>query len=258
MGAKETNILNIVMDTGVFMMTSGAETYRVEETILRMLSVNYPEKLGVFVTPTVIQISLNLDNGESYSAVRSIKSRSRNLEKVSLLNDLSRKYVSGQITIDDVEKELENIKNKITYSWFTRILAICFTCILFTLLPGCSISDLLSSLIVGIFLGIFLVRGKKYINGIFLSNFLGGLLIGVLVPILHIIGIGDNTNTIISGTLMPMVPGVAFTNAIREILEGDYMSGLSRGVEAIIIALSMALGAGVGLKIIETIYGGIL
>ncbi len=64
-------------------------------------------------------------------------------------------------------------------------------------------------------------------------------------------------NVIIIGSIMPLVPGVAFTNAIRDTIEGNLVSGVSRAVEALIVAASIATGVGVILKLYYTIHGGV-
>lgn len=60
---------------------------------------------------------------------------------------------------------------------------------------------------------------------------------------------------IIIGTLMLFVPGVALTNSIRDFLSGDMLSGVSRLVEALLTAVSLAAGAGVVLKLWDLMGG---
>ena len=57
---------------------------------------------------------------------------------------------------------------------------------------------------------------------------------------------------------MIFVPGVAITNSIRDFLSGDMLSGVARAVEAFIIAISLAAGAGMILKLWNTLGGAIL
>ena len=54
---------------------------------------------------------------------------------------------------------------------------------------------------------------------------------------------------VIVAALMPLVPGVAITNAIRDTLQGDYLSGCARILEAFLKAASVAVGAGLGMAI---------
>ena len=54
---------------------------------------------------------------------------------------------------------------------------------------------------------------------------------------------------------MLFVPGVALTNSIRDFLSGDMLSGVSRLVEALLTAVSLAAGAGVVLKLWDLMGG---
>lgn len=67
---------------------------------------------------------------------------------------------------------------------------------------------------------------------------------------------GMDGNAVITGAIMPLVPGVTFTTAIRDILNGDYSSGTSRMMEALVVALSVAVGIGTAMTIFGNMMGG--
>jgi uncharacterized membrane protein YjjP (DUF1212 family) len=48
---------------------------------------------------------------------------------------------------------------------------------------------------------------------------------------------------------MTLVPGVAITNAVLDTINGDYLSGTARILEAFVIAAAIAIGIGLGLKL---------
>ena len=50
------------------------------------------------------------------------------------------------------------------------------------------------------------------------------------------------------GCIMPLVPGVALTSAMRDLFEGQLITGLIRMVEAILI--SFVIGIGIALIMI--------
>ena len=64
-----------------------------------------------------------------------------------------------------------------------------------------------------------------------------------------------NMDTVIISAIMPLVPGVAITNAIRDTLQGDYLSGGARVLEAFLKAASIALGVGIGMAIFGAVAG---
>ena len=59
----------------------------------------------------------------------------------------------------------------------------------------------------------------------------------------------------IIGGIILMVPGVAFTNAIRDMVDSDYISGSVRMLDAIISFFCIAIGVGVVLALYGNIAG---
>jgi uncharacterized membrane protein YjjP (DUF1212 family) len=71
-------------------------------------------------------------------------------------------------------------------------------------------------------------------------------------------GLGSNISHMISGSIMPLVPGLAFANGIRDIANGDYISGAVRLLDAVLIFISVAIGVGVMFTIYHAITGGVM
>ncbi|WP_297131307.1 threonine/serine ThrE exporter family protein, partial [Terrisporobacter sp.] len=109
------SVLRLALFIGELMLVNGAETYRVDDTILRICKSRGFNHINVFTSPTVIIISDSRFDG--YSFMVSIKSRSINLDKISLLNELSRKFVGNRdISVEDTMKEAKSIVNTNSYS----------------------------------------------------------------------------------------------------------------------------------------------
>ena len=66
------------------------------------------------------------------------------------------------------------------------------------------------------------------------------------------LGLGQSQDLIIIGCVMPLVPGVQITNALRDLLAGHYLSGVSRGTEALMtsgmIVLALLLSFNFSIK----------
>ena len=56
-----------------------------------------------------------------------------------------------------------------------------------------------------------------------------------------ILPLGQHLDPIIIGSIMPLVPGVAITNAIRDTIQGDLVAGNSRATEAFLIIFLLLL-----------------
>ena len=70
------------------------------------------------------------------------------------------------------------------------------------------------------------------------------------------LGLGDQLNHMIIGSIIPLIPGVPFTNGIRDIADGDYISGAVRLLDAILVFLCIAIGVGVMFTIYRRFAGG--
>ena len=74
----------------------------------------------------------------------------------------------------------------------------------------------------------------------------------------HKLYIGSHLENVISGAIMPMVPGVAFANGIRDIADGDYISGAVRLLDAILRFICIAIGVGAAFTVYHGWVGGVM
>jgi len=88
------------------------------------------------------------------------------------------------------------------------------------------------------------------------NNIAGGILVTLLCGGSYLCGLGDHMNFMIIGSIMPLIPGVAFTNSIRDIADGDYISGAVRMLDALLVFFCIAIGVGMGIALLGAITGG--
>ena len=62
----------------------------------------------------------------------------------------------------------------------------------------------------------------------------------------------------IIGSIMPLVPGLAFVNAIRDIADSDFLSGTVRMIDALLVFVYIAVGVGVTLSAYNNMGGGLM
>lgn len=254
---KERACIRVALLAGEIMLRNGAETYRVEDTINRILKAQNLEVVESFVTPTGIFITVDDPSIEMMTMVKRVQNRTTHLEKVALVNDLSRRFVAGQLSSSQALEELEIIQSKSSYQPHIKILSIGLAAAFFTIVFGGEWQDFLASGLIGSLWAWcqFHLEKKKVSN--FFIDLVGGSFIGLFAIILtELIPLGQNLDPIIIGSIMPLVPGVAITNAIRDTIQGDLVAGNSRASEALLIAVSIAAGVGVVLKIYLLLIGG--
>lgn len=254
----DTNkILDLAAEAGKIMLENGAETYRVEETMIRISKSFGIISVDAYATPTAILLSGKNNKNINTSIIKRIVSRTFNIDKISNINTLSRNIEKKQLTIEDLEIQLNSIKNMPSYSDKITLLSACFIGSFFTILFGGNFKDFWSAFIIaGIikFSTNFLSRFKV---DYFFTNIVGGMEAAFFAIIFYKCGLATNYDKVIIGDIMLLVPGLAITNAIRDAMNGDLISGISRAIEALFIAVGIAVGTGIILKIWFTFLGGI-
>ena len=236
-------IINVSTLAGKIMLENGAETYRVEETIVRICLSFGVSEAESFVTPTGMMVSLT-HNSETVTSVKRIKTRGVDLNKIDLVNTLSRQLQTTKMDIDELNDELLKISKGNKYTALTTLIASCFAASGFTVMFNGNLKDFLCAFFIGGCVNIMTTFFQKLnINGFFI-NCLGGALCSLLAVILMKLNLCANLDATIIGSIMLLVPGMLITNAIRDTIAGDFLSGLTKASEAFLIAISIAVGTG--------------
>lgn len=240
---NNTEIIKICLLAGRIMLQSGAETYRVEDTMMRMASSLGINSSQSYVTPTGIIFSLG--ETEQTNFVR-ILERSTDLYKVTLVNSVSRKLTGGELSVNEAAEQLKEIEAQThTYAIAVQIAAASLASGCFTIMFQGGWSDFLPSCVVGGVGFSSMVYFHQIVKIRFFAEFLASFIIGLLAFISIYLHIGTELDKIIIGSVMPLVPGLLITNAVRDLMAGHLVSGLSKGAEAFLTAF--AIGAGIAI-----------
>jgi uncharacterized membrane protein YjjP (DUF1212 family) len=240
-GLNEEKVLRVCLLAGRIMMESGAETYRVEDTMSRIAAAYGITEAHSFVTPTGIIVSLQ---GVSPTQLVRISNRTTDLEKVARVNGISRQIADGSLDMDEAYtllKELE-IAQLLFPNWL-QIAAAAIVSGAFLIMFKGVWTDFFPALLIGGVGYSSLLIIQHYTKVKFFAEFISSLIIGILAFQLVGIGVGEELDKIIIGSVMPLVPGLLITNAVRDLMVGHFVSGLSKGAEAFLTAF--AIGAGV-------------
>ena len=249
-------ILEVANYAGKIMLESGAEAYRVEETMNRICTALGIESASSYATPTVIISSVS-HKGVIKSLVERISNRSVNLQKIHKVNDLARKISKDNITLEELKRKLKEIDEEKRYSNEATILFSAIGAFGFVFLFQGSLRDAIAAFLIGLVVKYISIKCDGIgINSFFNTSISAGIL--ALLAIISIkINLANDMDKVIIGSLMLLVPGLAITNAIRDTLAGDLVSGLTRGAEAFLTAIAVAIGTGVVLSFWISVFGGI-
>ena len=234
-------LLCLALDIGEGLLKSGAEVHRVENTVERICRAYGAVHVEVFAITSLILASVRMsDNGYSMQQRRVYDSASH-LSRLEDFNSISRKICRDTPPLDEVDAMIKELKHRKPYPTPLLFLGSAMAASAFTLFFGGSWCDAILALLLGLAVaGIARIR-STYVNQIaklMLTSFTAGCLanLGVFV------GVGANVDAVMIGTIMLLIPGLAFGNAIRDLLCGDILAGILKTVQSCLSAVLIAFG----------------
>lgn len=245
----DTKLLNLALDAGEIMLMSGAETQRVQDTMLRILSVSGRKQVEALALSTMLIVSLPREEKGPLSMARGVQDRSVNFEKICAVNSMSRAFVAGKITLEEATQKLLEIHYAPSFHPWLRILGYGLTSGGFTLVYNGTFADGIAAFVIGMILGLMVYWNGKWKAPYFFSSFMGGVLTGIFACLFHMVIPSTQIDMIIVGSIMPLLPGITLTKAIRDLLEGNFISGNSKLMEALLVACAIAGGVAIMLGI---------
>lgn len=243
-------LMKTAMLAGRLMLCSGAETYRVEDTMHHILgTAENLESAEVLVIMTGISATLKVKDEPAVSLIKRVNSIGTNLSRVVNVNDISRRYCGGEISLESAYAELDSLQKK-GYRPSQYSLAIVGICVGFSLMFGGRLCEVISSFAVGGFLALCIAAGKDLDLHAFILDVFAAVGVAFATTMMKLVfGRHMSMDVVMISCIMPLVPGVAITNAVRDTLQGDYLSGAARILEAFLKAAGIALGIGIGLAL---------
>lgn len=238
---EDHRLLNAIAEVGRLLIEYGAEIYRVEETMVHLAeSFERVEKADSFVLPTGIMLSLQTKD-QTYTRIIRVHYKELNLSLIDRLNALSRGAVKNPLTLEELEKELAVLKQLKPQRFVTKLLGSCVGAFGFALFFQGNLYEAIASLLIAI----VIVLCKEILNKVSLHGFMIQLFAAASAA-LCARAIASTfllrEDILIISSIMLLVPGLAITNAIRDTMRTDYVSGVARAIEAVLSAVAIALG----------------
>ena len=248
-------LLDTATEIGYNLAMCGAETYRVEESISRIL-IAYDIESEVFAIPNCIIAGITTADGTSVTRVRRVGFHGNDLNGVEQYNCLSRRICSEKpdpAILDAWLKETQ--KQRTAYSFPVVLLGSFLVALGFAIMFGGTLIDGLCAGICGCLVGLSgNLMEKNKVNPFFATMF-SAFIMAFAAYALGVLGIAKNTDTVVIGALMLLVPGLLITNAMRDIIFGDTNSGINRIVQVFLVAAAIALGTGVAWNTAASVWG---
>ena len=250
-----SKLLQTILDIAEEMLVAGAEVSRVEDSVERMCRAYGCDRINAFVITSNIQVTMEAPDGEIITQIRRIVRNDVNFDRLDYLNDLSRYICAKKPDLQQLGDHFEQVMNRKIYSVWMKYLAAILIAGGFTVFFGGNLLDSAASALIGVVVIRLLDVLSRRDNNLLAANFVVSFAAGLLSIALVHLGLGIHTDKIMIGVIMIQIPGIAMTNAIRDMLIGDLATGLLRLINSLLLAAAIACGF--ALSILVT-GGGIL
>ena len=237
-----TQLADLTIRMGHTLLTNGAEIYRVEECMKRILQTYYPQGGEVFTIPSCIIVSVSLADMHSVTRILRVYTSNMNLDRIRMLNELSRNICNEKPSFYEIDMELSRISEAKVYSTPLQIFACAMVAASFTIFFGGTLADGFAALFCGTAIKLSMIFMKKLNINYFFIHVICSFISTIIAYLAVHFTIATNTDIIIIGAFMNLVPGIAITNFMRDIITGDLIAGLTKLSEALLYSTAIATG----------------
>lgn len=248
-------LLDMATDLGYELAMAGAETFRVEESISRCLAA-YNVQAEVFAIPNYLVVSILTEDGTPITRMRRIGVHGNDLDAVEKFSGLSRAYCNRKPEPKDGIKWLDLVRSQLVqYPIPVQYLGYFLGAFGYGLFFGGSWTDGLCAGVCGLLVGLVVQLLEKRKANQFFRTIAASFLMALLAYAMGAVGLTNNSDAVTIGALMILVPGLLFTNAMRDIIYGDTNSGVNRIVQVLLVAVALALGTASAWNLAASLWG---
>lgn len=255
---REREILLVALQAGRILLENGAEIFRVEDTVYRICHYYGLKSASAFVLSNGIFVTSGDEEETQFAKVLQIPVNNANLSRVAEVNQLSRQIEEHAFTLQEAREELNRIENMPGFPAKLQIAAAGIAGACFSFMFGGNLQDFICSFFIGVLLQFYLLRiGKPHFSKI-VCNIIGGAWVTLLSILCYRLKLGSHLEAMMIGAIILMVPGMAFTNGIRDMADGDYISGSVRMMDSVLVFFCIAMGVGFVIALYGVLTGGVL
>lgn len=243
-------ILEGILDIGEAMLRSGAENFRLDDTLYRMCKSYGFKRYDVFAIPSNIQITVETPQGEMLTQIRHIESTGVNFDRLDYLNNLARYVCTNTPDEKELHEKYLEVMNRKPQHPLMPYLAGVMGGTGFAVFFGCNLMDS----VVAVLVSLVIVAGGKWLekreNNLLVYNLLLAFLAEALILGMARLGIGSHPDRIMIGIVMLLISALSTTNGIREVLQRDFISGLINIMNSVLGAAGIAFGIALAMQLI--------
>lgn len=235
-------ILSLIMDMGELLLAHGAEVSRVEDTIRRLCCAYGCARADVFTITSSIIVTALPPGGNAITQTRRIRDRDTDLGTVEKVNALARKVCGKPVGAADLRREIQAIRETKKAPWYLNLAMYMVISAALSVFFGGTWADGAAAVLSGMVLYTTLYSSTVLKLNSIIQTMVCSALTALSVMLLMRVGIGGHPDKIMIGNVMLVIPGIQLTTSIRDMINGDIISGLLNMSEALLKAISVAMG----------------
>ena len=203
-----------------------------------------------------LTVSITTGEGHPITKMRRIGYHGNNLDAVEQFSGLSRAFCNR--TPDPVEgkKWLDLVRENIRrYPLWTQYFGYFAGSAGYGLFFGGNWADAFCAGLCGLIIGGISNVLNRFRANPFFKTIACAFFMALFAYAMGATGLVANPDAATIGALMILVPGLLFTNAMRDIIYGDTNSGINRIVQVLLIAVALALGTAAAWSLASELWG---
>lgn len=245
-----SKIMELAYEAGAILLENGAEISRVDETMRRIAGHYGVDDENFFVLSNGIMAT-----AKGFARTKFIPIKGASLDKVVAVNQLSREVSAGKCDLEQLESRLKAIRAMRPKPAWEQIAASAFGSAAFCIIFGGGFADSIAAFVAGLVLWVYMLFvGYRHLSRI-AGAITGGLLATLLCGVMFRMGLGTHLSNMIIGAIIPLIPGVPFTNGIRDLAHEDYIAGVTRLLDALLTFFCISMGVALAFMLDAAVSG---
>lgn len=247
-------ILQGILDIGEELLKSGAENFRLEDSLYRMCKSYGFVHYDVFAITSNIQVTVETPDGRFITQIRHIETADIDFDRLDYLNNLSRKICETTPDADELQEKFMEVMNRKPQHPALQYLAGIMGGTGFAVFFGCNFVDALVAVMVSLMIVVVGNWLSKREENLMVYNLILAFLSNMIILTSVKLGIGEHPDRIMIGIVMLLISGLGITNGIREILQRDFISGTLNIMNSVLGALGIVLGIAIPIILFKGVH----
>lgn len=244
-----SKLLQAILDIAEEMLVCGAEVSRVEDSIERMCTAYHCTRVNAFIITSNIQVTMEDPDGEIVTQIRRIVRSDVNFDKLDYLNDLSRYICRETPDVPQIRHKFDSVMARKSHPLWIDYLGAALIAGGFAVFFGGNIEDGAASAVLGMIMLTMMKFMGRYEKNQLAMMFIISFMAGLFTILMMTAGFGEHKDKIMIGGIMLLIPGIAMTNSVRDMLTGDIVTGMLRLTNSLLQAAAIACGFALSLMV---------